>query len=147
MNTNWILVANRSSARLFENKGPGKGLSLLRDIAHAEGRLKNRELVSDKSGRSFDTEGEGRHATEAKQSPTEREAQKFGKELAGILNDGRNNNAYDSIVLVAEAKFLGVLRSELDGQVSKLVSQTVEKNLVKIADGDIAASLASDVRL
>lgn len=32
MNTTWILVANRASARLFESNGPGKGPQLLKDV-------------------------------------------------------------------------------------------------------------------
>jgi len=147
MNTSWILVANRSGARLFENTGPGKGLTLLRDIAHAEGHLKNQDFNADKPGRSFDSGGEGRHATEKSQSPTEHETQKFGKELANLLNEGRTANSYNSLVLVAEAGFLGVLKGELDDQVSKLVSETVEKDLAKVADGSIADSLASVIKI
>lgn len=147
MNTNWILVANRSGARLFENTGPGKGLTLLRDIAHAEGHLKNQDFNADKPGRSFDTGGEGRHAIGKSQSPTEHETQKFGKELAAMLNEGRTANAYSALTLVAEAGFLGVLKAELDDQVSKLVSQTVEKDLVKVADSNIAESLASAINI
>src|SRR5205814_8802780 len=30
MSKTWILVAHRSGARLFENRGPGKGLAFLR---------------------------------------------------------------------------------------------------------------------
>ncbi len=147
MNTNWILVANRSGARLFENTGPGKGLTLLHDIAHAEGHLKNQDFNADKPGRSFDSVGEGRHATGKSESPTEHETRKFGKELAAMLNKGRTANAYSTLILVAEAGFLGVLKSELDDQVSKLVSQTVEKNLAKVTDGDIAATLSSAIKL
>lgn len=147
MNTNWILVANRSGARLFENTGPGKGLTLLRDIAHAEGHLKNQDFNADKSGRSFDSGGEGRHPTGKSQSPTQHETQKFGKELAAVLDEGRTANAYSALTLVAEAGFLGVLKGELDDQVSKLVSQTVEKDLAKVADGDIADSLASAIEI
>ncbi len=147
MNTNWILVANRSGARLFENTGPGKGLTLLRDIAHAEGHLKNQDFNADKSGRSFDSVGEGRHATGKSQSPTEHETQKFSKELATMLNEGRTANAYHALILVAEAGFLGVLKGELDDQVSKLVTETIEKDMAKVADGDIATSLSSAIKL
>ncbi len=32
INNMWILMAHRGGARLFENKGRGKGLNLLHDI-------------------------------------------------------------------------------------------------------------------
>jgi hypothetical protein len=37
--TTWILVAHRGGARLLANTGPGKGLQLVYDIPHPEGRL------------------------------------------------------------------------------------------------------------
>ena len=62
MNNIWILVAHRGGARLFENKGPGKGLNLLHDIPHPAGRLKNKDSGTKKPGRSSDSLKQARHA-------------------------------------------------------------------------------------
>jgi hypothetical protein len=50
MNTTWILVAHRGGARLFESPGPGKGLQLVEDIPHPEGRLKSGESTPTNPG-------------------------------------------------------------------------------------------------
>ena len=41
MSTTWILVSNRSHARLLESIWPDKSLKRLKDIPHPQGQLKN----------------------------------------------------------------------------------------------------------
>ena len=80
--TTWILVAHRAGARLFENKGPGKGLSLVENIDHPEGRLKDHDINADRPGRAFDNLGAGRHGMGKEVSPTQHVSQQFAKSLA-----------------------------------------------------------------
>ena len=40
----WILVGHEAGARVFENRGPGKGLELVETIEHPEGRLRDRDI-------------------------------------------------------------------------------------------------------
>lgn len=147
MNTTWILVAHRGGARFFENPGPGKGLVHLETIEHPEGRLKNGELNSDKPGRAFDRVGGGRHSMSTEQEPTERVAQQFAKQLSEKLVRGRTENRYTRLILVAEPRFLGELRSALDSPTTALVSATLDKDLGGIDDRDISKHLSNVVRL
>ncbi len=147
MKKSWILIANRSGARLFENTGPGKGLTLLEAIAHPAGHLKNQDINADKPGRSFDSGGQGRHALGKSESPTEHENERFAKELAVRLNDGRTHNQYSRVVLVAEPGFLGMLRASLDKQTAAMVEATIEKDLAYVPDHAIPASLGDAVKL
>ena len=39
--TTWILVAQRSGARIFEHEAPGAGLQLVNTILHEEGRARD----------------------------------------------------------------------------------------------------------
>jgi len=137
----WVVVAHRGGARLFENKGPGKGLDLLQDIDHPEGRLKNREIKSDKPGRSYDSKGSGRHAYEKEQEPTAHVAEQFAKQLSGILDDGRTRQAYGRLVLVAEPRFLGNLRSALSRETASMISATIDKDLGSVEPRDMAKHL------
>ena len=141
MTTTWILSANRSSASLFESDWPGKSMRRLQDIPHPQGRMQNQDIDTDKPGRVFDSFGEGRHSTSPKQEPTEHIAQQFALELAEMLNKGRLTNTYDKLVLIAEPKFLGVLRAALDKNTESLVSQTVNKELLDIKEQDLAEYL------
>jgi protein required for attachment to host cells len=147
MTTTWILVAHRGGARLLANPGPGKGLQLVEDIPHPEGRLKDGDINADKPGRVFDIVGAGRHSMSTEQAPTERVAQQFAKSLAQRLQRGRNEGRYSALVLVAEPRFLGELRAALDAPTAALVSGTVDKDLGGIDTRDLAQHLAGSVKL
>ena len=147
MSKTWILVANRSSARIFSNDGSDKELSLLQDIAHPEGHLKDQDFNADKPGRSFDSGGQGRHAMGKSESPTEHEAARFAKELADTLNKGRGTNEFSRLVLIAEPGFLGTLKSTLDDQTAKLVTDTLDKDFSRMADADIPAAVLENIKL
>lgn len=141
MTTTWILTANRSNASLFESDWPGKSMRRLQDIPHPQGGMQNREMGTDKPGRSFDSFGQGRHAMSTEQEPTEHIAQQFAGELAELLNKGRVAHAYDKLVLIAEPKFLGILRAALDKNTASLVVQTVNKELLDVKEEDLAEYL------
>lgn len=141
MTTTWILSANRSSASLFESDWPGKSMRRIQDIPHPQGRMQNQDIDTDKPGRVFDSFGEGRHSTSPKQEPTEHIAQQFALELAEMLNKGRLTNAYDKLVLIAEPKFLGVLRAALDKNTESLVIQTVNKELLDVKEDELSEYL------
>jgi len=127
MDTAWILVAHRSGAKLFENRG--RQLSLVQEIAHAEGRLQDQDLNTDRPGRSFDRQDEGRHALERETLPTERETVEFARELAGLLEDGRVHKRFSKLVLVAEPRLLGELRAVLSPQTGALVTATQSRDI------------------
>jgi protein required for attachment to host cells len=146
-NNTWILVAHRSGARLFENRGPGKGLNLIFDIYHPEGRLKNKDLDTDKPGRSFDSRGHGRHALSSEQEPTAHLAEQFAKQLSTMLDDGRNQQRYTKLVLVAEPRFLGNLRAALSATTAALITATIGKDLGGIEPHLLSKHLTDIVRL
>ena len=141
MTTTWILIANRSSASLFESDWPGKSMRRIQDIPHPQGRMQNSDIDTDTPGRSFDSFGQGRHAMSPKQEPTEHIAQQFARDLAELMNKGRLTHAYDKLVLMAEPKFLGILRAALDKNTASLVVQTVNKELLDVKEEDLAEYL------
>ncbi len=142
----WILVAHRAGARLFESAGSGQALTLLQDLPHEQGRLKNQELISDRQGRVANGRG-GHNSYQQAEEPTEHLAVQFTKELAKLLDDGRNQQKYDQLVLVAESRFLGHLRAALSTQTTKLVTASLDKDLGTIDARDLPQHIQSVVRL
>ncbi len=143
----WIAVAHRAGARILEHTGPGKALELIEDIDHAEGRLKNGDIDADRPGRAFDRLGGGRHALEREESPHDRDASSFARELAGKLRDGRNQQRFAQLVLVAEPRFLGILRGALDPVSEGMLAGTVNKDLAHVEVRDIAPHLSHVLRV
>lgn len=146
MNNTWILVAHRGGARLFEHKGPGKGLNLVHDIPNPEGRLKNKDIGSDKPGRSFDSRGQGRHALSKEQDPSAHVAEQFAKQLSAMLDDGRSRQRYTKLVLIAEPRFLGNLRAALSTSTAALVTATVGKDLGSVEPHNMPKHLDDIIR-
>lgn len=127
----WILVAHDAGARVFEARGRGKGLGLLDTIEHPEGRARDRDLVSDRPGRSFRKDsGDPRRAAMSRgEGPHDRAVSDFARALADRLRRARVANQYDELVLVAPPRFLGLLRSSLDGPTTHLVVGSMDKDL------------------
>jgi protein required for attachment to host cells len=141
MNTTWILTANRSGATLFEGDGKGNAIHRLQDIPYPKGRLQNKDIDTDKPGRAFDSLGQGRHGMSTQHEPTEEVAAQFARILAELLNKGRTTHAYDKLVLVAEPRFLGILRAALDSHTAALVVKTVHKDLPEVEEKELASYL------
>lgn len=143
MASTWVLVAHEAGARFFQNDGPGKGLELIEDIEHPEGRMRNSELVSDRPGRSFRRDsGDPRRASMSRdEGPHERIVSDFARDLADKLHQARVQNRYQRLVLVAPPKFLGLLRSSLDGPTSQLVVGSLPKDLAASKEEELVEHL------
>ncbi len=140
MNRTWVLVANRGGARLYEQEQPGGGLRRVQEIPHPEGRLKDHEIVSDKSGRVFDS-FHSRHAVSKSPGPAEQIAIGFAQHLADILRQGRTTGHFEHLVLVADPHFLGHLRAALDEHTAKMLAGSLAKDLYDFADRELPGHL------
>jgi protein required for attachment to host cells len=139
----WILVAHEGGARLFENPGPGKGLILVEEIEHAEGRERDGDLTSDRPGRSFrKNSGDPRRAAMSRsEGPHDRAVATFARGLAHKLQHGRVQNEYQRLVLVAPPRFLGLLRSSLDSPTEQLVVGSLRKDLARAKEAELVEHL------
>ena len=141
----WILVAQRAGAKLYQSSPAGTHLKLLRDIPHPKGRLKDRDLISDKAGRMFSNQAgsPARSATDGEKSAHDHDAEVFALELARILDQGRTQNSYDQVVLVAEPGFLGKLQAVLSKPTADKVNGVYEKELTKMTEHELTLRLSS----
>ncbi|MBT8136068.1 MAG: host attachment protein [Gammaproteobacteria bacterium] len=137
MNRTWVLVAESSRARIFSTTGPRAGLDEIRGLTQPEVRLKERDLVSDSPGRSFDSGGAGRHAMGRESDQKRHETEMFAKTIAGELERARERGDFDKLILIAPPAFLGLLRKSMHHCCAERVVATVNKNLVQHDAADI----------
>jgi len=123
----WILVANQSQARIFRYLGLKSGLKLVEKIQHPEGRLKDHELGADRPGRTESSVSWGRSSYSEEHPPHEEMAWEFARRLTRRLQEARGRNEFRALMLVAEAGFMGKLKSTLDAQTAKVVVGTLPK--------------------
>jgi len=140
MQKTWIIVADRTTAKLFELDG--RSLSYQRKLSHPEGRLQDKAIDTDRPGRAFDSHGQGRHAMERAQSPSEREGQKHALAIAEAMAKARNAEGIERFVLVAEPGFLGELRDALGDADAAVVDGTVAKRLTDAPDDQLKEALS-----
>jgi protein required for attachment to host cells len=137
----WVLVADSGRARLFQASGPNASLEEQTDLVMPSARLRNQDIRGDRPGRSFDSFGEGRHAMEPSTPAKEIESDRFAARIAVLLEVERLAGAYTRLVLVAPPRFLGQLRDALSDPVRALVSNELNKDLVRFDVGAIREHL------
>jgi len=127
----WIVVADAAVAKIYSTNKGITSLDPVEEFECEEARLHDRDLTSDRAGRSFDSFGSGRHETSAATGPREQLAIRFAKTISDYLDQGRIKNDYDQLIIVAEPKFLGLLGNAFDSEVSKLVLNQHSKDFTK----------------
>lgn len=118
---------------IYQTKGPGGALDLLKALSHPKSRMRNSELTTDGGGRNKTSAGEGsRPKTEWNTLAQEAEATLFAKEISSELSGGRKQQKFDRLVLVASPEFLGKLRETLDPHVLERVVGEINKDYLKL---------------
>jgi protein required for attachment to host cells len=139
----WVLVAHDAGARVFENRGPGKGLQLVEEEDYPAGRERDQDFDADRPGRSFQRNvGDSRSSAMGRsEGPHERAVADFARQLAAKLQHARTENLYERLVLVAPPTFLGLLRSSLDAPTAQLVVGSLDKDLTASDEKELAKRL------
>jgi protein required for attachment to host cells len=126
MATTWIVAADSSRARILQVAGRQR-LAEIEDLVNPEGRLQDRELITDAHPRFRGTDGPGSDRQEM--PAVEHTVELFAKRVGDYLDKARVAHRFDELVLVAPPKFLGALRKELGKEVGKLVADELPKDL------------------
>jgi protein required for attachment to host cells len=142
MATTWIIAADSSRARVLQVTDPDQRPAEIDDLLNPEGRLQDREIVSDALGRWSGPDRPGGNSMEGDVGPSAHVAEMFAKRIADYLDKARNQHRYDRLHLVAPPKFLGALRKELGKEVRKLVAEEIPKDLSWINARDLEAYFA-----
>ena len=125
----WILVANRTLARLFLLTDKSTPLVLLREFHNDEGKLRNKELQSDKPGRSTDNRARARHSYSQEEDARERVLANFCRTVSGHLNAEQHAGKFSKLIIFAEPQVLGNLRDNLSPGTDSTVGACFAKDL------------------
>lgn len=125
-----VVVADSSRARFFLVAGRKREWQEGTALEHLESRMTGQQLHSDRSGRSFDSVGGGRHAMADKSEIREQEAQVFAREVCQELRRQAPLDSCDRLALVAPPQFLGQLRKALPEEFLRRLAWDLDKNLV-----------------
>ena len=139
----WILIADGARARIFANRGPGKGISPVEGGVFKSDHAPNRELASDRPGRTFESADVTRHAIEPAQDPHRELKRAFAAQLAAYIEERLAENAFSRLVLVAPPVTLGDLRAALSQPVRERVSAELDNDLTNTPVEELPKHLAT----
>ena len=128
MSKHWVMVADKSKARIFTIADPRGALLDEVVLEHPQAREREQTLTSDRPGRSYDSKGQGRHAMGTSVEPDQQETIRFAKQIADHVQVAHNEGRCDRLLLVAGPPLLGLLREPLNTLTGLRVSE-IEKNL------------------
>lgn len=137
MSSIWVVVADSSRARFFTAEKPDSELVETETLAHPEARMHEGDLVSDRSGRGRGIGHDMGHESAAK----EEENIHFAARVCEKLEAARNSGDINRIYMVAEPKFLGLLRKHCSAPLQKLIEEEIAKNLATQGLDDIRRQL------
>lgn len=140
MKTTWILVANRSTARIFDVDSPAAQLTEVFRLDHPEGRTHKADTKSDSPGETFDSAGSGRHAMSSSVEPAEQEAIRFAKEIGTALLKEKQNGRFEKLYVVADGHFRGALREQWE-HLGHIEIVEIDKNLGGLSSHEIRSHL------
>jgi protein required for attachment to host cells len=138
MKPTWIVIADGSRARLFEQAQPAGPWSELRAWVNPASRLRTESLAFDQLGRA--SKGQpGATSFVPRTSPRQREHRRFAHELARHLDLGVRSGRCDGLVLIASNSLLGELRQALPVQATKRVRWSAPVDLTSFSGRELQA--------
>ena len=138
MKPTWIVIADGSRARLFEQLQPAGPWRELRAWVNPASRLRTESLAFDQLGRA--SKGHpGATSYVPRTTPRQREHRRFAHELARHLDLGVRSGQCDSLVLIASNTLLGELRQALPAQAAKRVRWSAPVDLTSFSGRELQA--------
>lgn len=113
----WIIVANRTQARIFN----AEGMLRIAQLKNSLGREKNRVFTSAKPGmdRNRSHSRASTHALNGEKNPHDLVAADFARKLSHFLKDRYEEHHFESFLLSAEPRMLGWIKEEMNNELKK----------------------------
>jgi protein required for attachment to host cells len=145
MKPDWILIANASRARLFQQQEPGTPYVLLRSFEHPASRLHSSELGDDERGRQRTDRAYGAAAYEPRMDEQRKEHLRFAGELADHLEDGAQHGLYGTVRVFAASPFLGELKARFGAATQRVLAGTYDVDLSAVGPAEIGRRVEREV--
>lgn len=136
----YVIAADAARARVFVQEKNGD-VHEIDNLVHPESRQHQGDLRTGGSGGVDDSAGYGIRQSDNSVTTMEKHAGMFAKEVAEYMRKARTQGQVESFVVFSAPKFLGALREKLDAPTSDLIVKTVDKDISKDSEQDIAEKL------
>jgi len=87
-------------------------------------------------------EGNRRHSFESRTGIKENEAINFSRDINAKLEEGRENDEFNKLIIAAAPAFLGVLRQNINPHIARSITHEFNKDLTKCSAVEIREYLS-----
>jgi protein required for attachment to host cells len=138
-----VLAADAARARLFVAERDDGALRELDDLDldNAAARVHEGDLVADRSGRQRDRPMEAGHSAYGGDSMKAHRSEEFAAEVCERAARSLHDTHAGRLYVVAEPRFLGLLRQRMDAQLRACVAGEIDKALTTKTAAQIRAAL------
>ena len=143
MKKQWILVANAALARIFRRGSALEPLVPVETMSHEEGRMRGRDLATDRPGTEATDNSRGANHFEPRTDVRRKEHLRFAREIAARLDKGLASHEFDSLALFASNPFCGELRTQLSEGVEKRIELTHNIDFTSLDLAELEKRLAA----
>ena len=137
----WALVANSGRARIIEMRRKPYAFRSVAELVSEAQHLTSKDLVTDASGRVYHTQGPGTHAMQPRSDPHEMAEHQFTRSLADKLDKAANLGRFDRLLIVADPRTLGRMRTFLNKAVVNKVADEIPLDLVGLPENQLEPRL------
>ena len=137
----WIVVANRSKARVFDANWPE--LTTFEEVAsfvHPEATLHVRDTVNDAPGQ-FRELGSAPHSGEPHTDFAHQMTGDFAQELVEYLEAHRLKGDFGTVIVLAPPLMLGALRQQMGRPLADMVADEQDKDYSALPDRELRQRL------
>lgn len=124
----FIVAGDSAEARIFLTRSRFGDWTEVETLSNPDAALRERDRVSDRPGRVFDSFGKGRHALAPEETGKQHETHRFAHQVGSYLNRGMTAGKFNNLVLIVEPTFLGYLRQELSAATKRSLCYEMPMN-------------------
>jgi protein required for attachment to host cells len=136
-----IVVADQGEAIFYDSPSLTQAPKEVARISDPAAHLHARDFSSERPGRTYESMGSTRHAIARENDPHRREAVQFARRIAQRLDDAREHEEFEDLIVVAAPAFLGLMREEMSKPTRARVVHEVHKDLVHGTVADLCRHL------
>lgn len=133
----WILIANSAGAKLYGAAKLFGEWDLVKEFNNPTAHERDVDITADRPGNYRTPFGVGNSAYNERTDPKQSEISDFARNLAKELDLGRTRNSFKKLVLVAPARFLGLLKEHSDEHTHKLILKQIDKDYVNLSEREV----------
>ena len=132
----WVVNTNSNTCKIYHYCKKPISLALVKEINHPENKLRDIELTSAKPGH-YQSKGSAHGAYSQPSDPKEIKIEAFSKEIATVLDHGRNSNNYQYLIVIAAPHMHGLLLQQMNKHVKSLITHHIEKDLIGFSENQL----------